>query len=107
VQDRTDSDWWQGKCLGRLGYFPSKYVTKLAAGEKPLQVTLLRDQIVIQVIGSDFSAGNLKKLQCAMGGILKKRVFLQGNHKKYVFFTYKSIKSTEKLTVCKEYIKSK
>lgn len=50
--------------MGRIGYFPSKYCTKLTAGEKPLQVThnlqvsdgergenmtLLRDQIVIQV----------------------------------------------------------
>lgn len=50
--------------MGRIGFFPSKYVLKLAAGEKVLQVThniqiadsergdniaLLRDQIVIQV----------------------------------------------------------
>lgn len=61
--DTSDPDWWKGKCLGRLGYFPSKYVLKLAAGEKVLQVThnlqvadsergdnitLLRDQIVVQ-----------------------------------------------------------
>lgn len=59
VIDTTDPDWWQGKCLGRVGYFPSKYVTKLHPGEKPLQVThnlqvtdgadnglkLLRDQV--------------------------------------------------------------
>lgn len=63
VIDKSDPDWWKGKCLGRIGYFPSKYCAKLAAGEKPLQVThnlqvsdgergemtLLRDQIVIQV----------------------------------------------------------
>lgn len=64
VIDTSDPDWWKGKCLGRVGYFPSKYCAKLAAGEKPLQVThnlqvsdgergenmtLLRDQIVIQV----------------------------------------------------------
>ncbi|GLV34334.1 Stac-like [Carabus blaptoides fortunei] len=62
VIDTSDPDWWKGKCLGRVGYFPSKYCSKLAAGEKPLQVThnlqvsdgdnglmLLRDQIVIQV----------------------------------------------------------
>ncbi|XP_059620492.1 uncharacterized protein LOC132264349 isoform X1 [Phlebotomus argentipes] len=65
VIDTSDTDWWKGKCLGRVGYFPSKYCTRLAAGEKPLQVThnlqvsdgergdsgmtLLRDQIVIQV----------------------------------------------------------
>ncbi|XP_055687715.1 uncharacterized protein LOC129792563 isoform X9 [Lutzomyia longipalpis] len=65
VIDTSDPDWWKGKCLGRVGYFPSKYCTRLAAGEKPLQVThnlqvsdgergdsgmtLLRDQIVIQV----------------------------------------------------------
>lgn len=50
--------------MGRVGYFPSKYVVRLNANEKPLQVThnlqvsdgergenmtLLRDQIVIQV----------------------------------------------------------
>lgn len=62
----TDPDWWKGKCLGRIGYFPSKYCARLTAGEKPLQViqnlqlsdgerndgivTLLRDQIVVQVI---------------------------------------------------------
>lgn len=63
VIDKSDPDWWKGKCLGRIGYFPSKYCTKLAGGEKALQVThnlqvsdgergemtLLRDQIVIQV----------------------------------------------------------
>ncbi|XP_068214896.1 proto-oncogene vav isoform X6 [Palaemon carinicauda] len=62
VIDTSDPDWWQGKCLGRTGYFPSKYVTRLNCGEKPLQVThnlqvtdgdngikLLRDQIVIQI----------------------------------------------------------
>ncbi|XP_021916286.1 uncharacterized protein LOC110828105 isoform X2 [Zootermopsis nevadensis] len=62
VIDTSDQDWWKGKCLGRIGYFPSKYVIKLQPGEKPLQVThnlqvsdgdnglmLLRDQIVIQV----------------------------------------------------------
>uniref|UniRef100_A0A182FCT2 Uncharacterized protein n=1 Tax=Anopheles albimanus TaxID=7167 RepID=A0A182FCT2_ANOAL len=65
VIDTSDPDWWKGKCLGKVGYFPSKYCAKLAASEKPLQVThnlqvtdnergegtltLLRDQIVIQV----------------------------------------------------------
>ncbi|XP_049845152.1 uncharacterized protein LOC126297890 isoform X5 [Schistocerca gregaria] len=62
VIDASDKDWWKGKCFGRVGYFPSKYVIKLQPGEKALQVThnlqvsdgnnglmLLRDQIVIQV----------------------------------------------------------
>ncbi|CAH1154321.1 unnamed protein product [Phaedon cochleariae] len=62
VIDTSDSDWWKGKCLGKVGFFPSKYVSKLSSGEKPLQVThnlqvsdgenglmLLRDQIVIQI----------------------------------------------------------
>lgn len=66
VIDTSDPDWWKGKCLGRIGYFPSKYCARLQAGEKPLQVTqnlqlsdgdkpggsgmtLLRDQIVVQV----------------------------------------------------------
>lgn len=35
----SDHDWWKGKCLGRVGYFPSKYVTKLQSGERVLQVT--------------------------------------------------------------------
>ena len=39
VIDASDADWWRGKCLGRIGFFPSKYVTKLAPNEKPLQVT--------------------------------------------------------------------
>ncbi|XP_055949283.1 uncharacterized protein LOC129983710 isoform X6 [Argiope bruennichi] len=62
VTDTSDADWWQGKCMGKIGYFPSKYVTKLHPGEQPLQVThsvlvndgesglkLLNEQIVIQV----------------------------------------------------------
>ncbi|XP_076353541.1 SH3 and cysteine-rich domain-containing protein isoform X5 [Tachypleus tridentatus] len=62
VIDTSDPDWWQGKCLGKVGFFPSKYVTKLHPGERPLQVIhsiqlsngesevkLLRDQIVIQM----------------------------------------------------------
>ncbi|XP_046447044.1 uncharacterized protein LOC124196209 isoform X5 [Daphnia pulex] len=70
VIDASDPDWWRGKCLGQIGFFPSKYVAKLAPNEKPLQVThnlqlggnddgtdsdpnrltkLLRDQIVIQI----------------------------------------------------------
>nr|XP_046917469.1 protein kinase 4-like [Dermatophagoides farinae] len=62
VVDTTDPDWWQGKCMGKVGFFPSKYVTKLFPGERPLQVIhtvqltdgefaikLLREQIVIQV----------------------------------------------------------
>lgn len=58
----SDIDWWKGKCLGKVGYFPSKYVTKLQPGERVLQVTdnlrvaaadnsdkdffLLRDQVI-------------------------------------------------------------
>ncbi|XP_048522316.1 uncharacterized protein LOC109542090 isoform X4 [Dendroctonus ponderosae] len=62
VIETTDPDWWKGKCFGKTGFFPSKYVSKLSPGEKPLQVThnlqvtdgdnglmLLRDQIVIQI----------------------------------------------------------
>ena len=58
VTDTSDPDWWQGKCMGKPGFFPSKYVTKLFPGEKPLQlchtiqvsdgdvtVKLLRDQV--------------------------------------------------------------
>ena len=50
--------------MGRIGYFPSKYVTKLHPGERPLQVThnlqvtdgaenglkLLRDQVRYSMI---------------------------------------------------------
>uniref|UniRef100_A0A182N9N3 SH3 domain-containing protein n=1 Tax=Anopheles dirus TaxID=7168 RepID=A0A182N9N3_9DIPT len=79
VIDTSDPDWWKGKCLGKVGYFPSKYCTKLAASEKPLQVThnlqvtdnergdgtltLLRDQIVIQR-----TDGREQKDQCHAGG---------------------------------------
>ncbi|GFS67083.1 uncharacterized protein NPIL_698301 [Nephila pilipes] len=62
VTDTSDADWWQGKCMGKIGYFPSKYVTKLHPGEQPLQVIhsvhvndgesglkLLSEQIVIQI----------------------------------------------------------
>lgn len=63
VMDNSDPDWWRGKCLGRVGYFPSKYVIKLEPGERPLQVThnlqvqdgdnglmLLRDQVRKKII---------------------------------------------------------
>ncbi|XP_076632341.1 SH3 and cysteine-rich domain-containing protein isoform X2 [Colletes latitarsis] len=60
VIDKSEKDWWKGKCLGgRIGYFPSAYVMRVESGQKTLQVTrnlqlsdqvtLLRDQIVIQV----------------------------------------------------------
>uniref|UniRef100_A0A8D8VID2 SH3 and cysteine-rich domain-containing protein 3 n=1 Tax=Cacopsylla melanoneura TaxID=428564 RepID=A0A8D8VID2_9HEMI len=62
VIDTSDQNWWKGKCMGRVGYFPSNYVIKVQPGERPLQVThnlqiadgesglsLLRDQIVIQI----------------------------------------------------------
>ncbi|XP_046145285.1 uncharacterized protein LOC114876691 isoform X1 [Osmia bicornis bicornis] len=60
VLDKSEKDWWKGKCLGgRVGYFPSAYVMRVESGQKTLQVTrnlqltdqitLLRDQIVIQV----------------------------------------------------------
>lgn len=61
VIDMTEQGWWKGKCLGRVGYFPSKYVTRLQSGERVLQatrnlqvsaadssdkgLTLLRDQV--------------------------------------------------------------
>ncbi len=38
VIDASDKDWWKGKCFGAVGVFPATYVTKLSAGEKPLQV---------------------------------------------------------------------
>ncbi|XP_031830215.1 SH3 and cysteine-rich domain-containing protein isoform X2 [Nomia melanderi] len=60
VIGKSERDWWKGKCLGgRVGYFPSAYVMRVESGQKTLQVTrnlqltdqitLLRDQIVIQV----------------------------------------------------------
>ncbi|XP_058794717.1 uncharacterized protein LOC131666226 isoform X2 [Phymastichus coffea] len=60
VIDKSDKDWWKGKCLGgRAGFFPSTYVMRVESGQKTLQVTrnlqladqmtLLRDQIVVQV----------------------------------------------------------
>ncbi|XP_022166446.1 uncharacterized protein LOC111030999 isoform X2 [Myzus persicae] len=63
VIDTSDPAWWKGKCFGRVGYFPYNYVTKVQPGERPWQVTinlqvldvdnnpltLLRDQIVIQI----------------------------------------------------------
>ncbi|CAG2171735.1 unnamed protein product [Oppiella nova] len=48
VVDTSDPDWWQGKCLGKKGYFPSNYVTKLFPGEKPLQIVI---QVVEEVDG--------------------------------------------------------
>ena len=56
VMDKSEKDWWKGKCLGgRAGYFPSAYVMRVESGQKTLQVTrnlqladqttLLRDQV--------------------------------------------------------------
>ena len=50
VVDTTDPEWWQGKCLGKMGYFPSKCVTKLFPGERPLQVIH-----TVQVNDSEFA----------------------------------------------------
>lgn len=74
VIDASDKDWWRGNCFGAIGVFPSTYVTKLGPREKPLQViqsininsihgdgliSLLRDQIVIQVSGDVYRDGNV------------------------------------------------
>lgn len=59
VIDKSEKDWWKGKCLGgRVGYFPSAYVMRVESGQKTLQVTrnlqltdqitLLRDQVFFQ-----------------------------------------------------------
>ncbi|OQR76830.1 hypothetical protein BIW11_02999 [Tropilaelaps mercedesae] len=88
VIDTSDPDWWQGKCMGKVGFFPSKYVAKLHPGERTLQVVhpiqvaeqpgtagpdnpgapgasypltttkLVRDQIVIQV-GEELEGGRV------------------------------------------------
>ncbi|KAH8034963.1 hypothetical protein HPB51_003804 [Rhipicephalus microplus] len=71
VIDTTDPDWWQGKCLGRVGFFPSKYVAKLHPGERALQVLhsiqvmdgqepvkLLRDQLRLGTHQSIQNYGN-------------------------------------------------
>lgn len=58
VVDTTDPDWWQGKCLGQVGYFPSKYVTKLFPGERPLQVIH-----TVQVNDGEFQATKLIREQ--------------------------------------------
>jgi len=58
VIDKSEKDWWKGKCLGgRAGYFPSAYVMRVESGQKTLQVTrnlqladqttLLRDQVFV------------------------------------------------------------
>ena len=78
VIDANDPDWWKGKCLGKIGFFPSKYVAKLAPNEKPLQVThnlqiseteeglnkLLRDQVKSSRILSDLFYIDLFTLKC-------------------------------------------
>jgi len=74
VIDGTDKDWWKGNCFGSIGVFPSSYVAKLGAREKPLQVIqsvninsihgdgiikLLRDQIIIQVFCDGYRDGTI------------------------------------------------
>jgi len=74
VIDASDKDWWRGNCFGSIGVFPSTYVTKLGPREKPLQlvqsvninsihgdglISLLRDQIVIQIGGDAYRDGSV------------------------------------------------
>ncbi|XP_060066779.1 uncharacterized protein LOC132547048 isoform X1 [Ylistrum balloti] len=62
IVDSSDPDWWKGKCNGRVGYFPAKYVIPLQFAQRVYQVTqpmhlteggngmkLHKDQIVLQV----------------------------------------------------------
>lgn len=65
--DASDPDWWRGKCLGRTGYFPSKYVTKLAPNERPLQVTHN-----LQLSDGDADDGGLHKLLRDQVGLMIK-----------------------------------
>ena len=79
VIDASDPDWWRGKCLGKIGFFPSKYVAKLAPNEKPLQVThnlQLADE-------SEADTGRLTKLLRDQVGICS--YFTQHHHFHLVF----------------------
>ncbi|CAL1528301.1 unnamed protein product [Lymnaea stagnalis] len=64
VTNSSDPDWWKGKCNGRSGYFPAKYLLKLTKYQRVYQVThtmnlteidglggmrLHKDQIVLAV----------------------------------------------------------
>ncbi|XP_021345795.1 uncharacterized protein LOC110445468 [Mizuhopecten yessoensis] len=62
IVDSSDPDWWKGKCNGKVGYFPAKYVIPLQFAQRVYQVTqpmhlteggngikLHKDQIVLQV----------------------------------------------------------
>ncbi|XP_059141512.1 SH3 and cysteine-rich domain-containing protein 2-like isoform X2 [Physella acuta] len=39
VTNSSDPDWWKGKCNGRSGYFPAKYLLKLTKHQRVYQVT--------------------------------------------------------------------
>ncbi|ELU06817.1 hypothetical protein CAPTEDRAFT_29538, partial [Capitella teleta] len=66
--DQSDEDWWKGKRLGQVGYFPASYVRKVNPGETPYKVLtsveiqhahdgstvrLLKDQIVVKISEPD------------------------------------------------------
>ena len=36
--DQSDEDWWKGKSMGQVGYFPASYVRKVNPGETPYKV---------------------------------------------------------------------
>ncbi|XP_013410981.1 uncharacterized protein LOC106174122 isoform X8 [Lingula anatina] len=59
--ETSDNNWWKGRCNGKVGYFPAKYVTAVEPDQKAyivkqgLQLSeegkdfkLLKDQIVVQ-----------------------------------------------------------
>ncbi|CAG5130737.1 unnamed protein product [Candidula unifasciata] len=63
VKTKSKTDWWKGKCNGRSGYFPAKYLLKLEKYQRVYQVNqtlnlteldgiglrLHKDQIVVGV----------------------------------------------------------
>lgn len=72
VLDTSDPEWWQGKCLGKVGFFPSKYVTKLFPGERPLQVIH-----TVQVNDGDFAIKLMREqVSTARGSLTNNHLFL-------------------------------
>ncbi|XP_063399634.1 nostrin-like [Mytilus trossulus] len=84
VTDSSDPDWWKGKCNGRSGYFPAKYVITIQKNQKVYQVNhpmhltdgdvdmkLHKDQIVLQIGEEDHGmifvkAANKKQAMCPL-----------------------------------------
>ncbi|XP_048780771.2 nostrin-like isoform X2 [Ostrea edulis] len=84
VMDKSDPDWWKGKCNGKVGYFPATYLIPIQTGQRVFQVVhsmhlteggngmkLHKEQIVLQIGDEEMGmvhiqAANKKQAMCPL-----------------------------------------